>query len=154
MMQLPPPRLIPFVVIRAELAAAIVLGQGKAGLRRIIPITGGTVEGRISGRILNLGADWQTIFADGSAELDTRHAIETDDGATIDVRNFGFRHGPPEVMARLAAGEDVDPAAYYMRTWPRLETGDPRHAWVNRTMFVGTGSRQAASVRIEPYGVA
>lgn len=153
MMQLAPPRLIPFVVIRAELAPPIVLGQGKAGLRRIIPITGGTVEGRITGRLLNLGADWQTLFADGSAELDTRYAIETDDGALIDVRNFGFRHGPPEVMARLAAGEAVDPADYYMRTWPRLETGDPRHSWVNRTIFLGTGARFAAAVRIEVYEV-
>lgn len=154
MMALPPPRLIPFALIRAELGPPLVLGQGRAGLRRIIPITGGTVEGRIRRRILNLGADWQTVLPDGSAELDTRYAIETVEGALIDMRNFGFRHGPPEVMARLAAGEEVDPALHYTRTQPRLETGDPRLAWINRTIFLGTGSRQAASVRIELYEVA
>jgi hypothetical protein len=87
------------------------------------------------------------------AELDTRYGIETNDGALIDVRNFGYRHGPPEVLARLAAGEDVDPSLYYMRTHPRLESGDPRYAWLNRTIFVGTGARFADGVRIEFFEV-
>ena len=140
--------------IEAELGPPMELGLAKAGQRRIIPIIGGTVSGeRLSGRVLNLGADWQTIFPEGSAELDTRYAIETDDGALIDVRNFGFRHGPAEVLARVARGEEVDPAEYYMRTQPRLETGDPRYAWVNRTIFVGTGARFASAVRIQIYEV-
>ena len=43
---------------------------------------GGRASGPyVSGRILNLGADWQTVFADGVAELDTRYAIETDAGS-------------------------------------------------------------------------
>lgn len=130
------------------------LGTSPRGRRRIIPIIGGTVTGeRLSGRVLNLGADWQTVFSDHSAELDTRYAIETHDGASIDVRNFGFRHGPPEVIEALARGETVDPSRYYMRTHPRLETGDPRYAWLNRTIFVGTGSRQPSSVKITIFEV-
>lgn len=140
--------------IEAHLGAPMELGTGKAGIRRMIPIIGGKVEGdRLSGQVLNFGADWQTIFADGSAELDTRYAIQTTDGALIDIRNFGFRHGPPDVLARLARGEAVDPAQYYMRTHPRLETGDPRYAWVNRTIFVGTGARFASAVQIKVYEV-
>lgn len=137
-----------------ELAAPMELGTPPRGRRRIIPIIGGTVTGeRLSGRVLNLGADWQTVFSDHSAELDTRYAIETHDGASIDVRNFGFRHGPPEVIEALARGEPVDPSHYYMRTHPRLETGDPRYAWMNRTIFVGTGSRQPSSVKITIFEV-
>lgn len=137
------------------LGPPIELGQSPRGRRRIIPIIGGTVTGeRLSGRILNLGADWQTVFADGSAELDTRYSIETNDGATIDVRNFGYRHGPPDVLASLARGEHVDPTRYYMRTQPRFETGDARYAWLNRTIFVGTGARLADSVRIAFFEVA
>lgn len=137
-----------------ELAAPMELGTPPRGRRRIIPIIGGTVTGeRLSGRVLNLGADWQTVFSDHSAELDTRYAIETHDGASIDVRNFGFRHGPPEVIEALARGETVDPSRYYMRTHPRLETGDPRYAWMNRTIFVGTGSRQPSSVKITIFEV-
>ena len=104
-----------------------------------------------TGKILNIGADWQTIFADGLAELDTRYAMETDDGATIEIINFGFRHGPKDVMEKVARGEDVDPTSYYMRTHARLETGDPRYDWVNRTLFVGVGARNKQSVNVDLY---
>ncbi len=140
--------------LRVDLAVPMQLGDSPRGVRRIIPIIGGTVEGeRLSGRILNLGADWQTIMADGTAELDTRYAIETHDGALVDIRNFGYRHGPAEVIERLARGEDVDPALYYMRTHPRFETGDERYAFLNRMICVGTGAREKAQVRVAVYEV-
>jgi hypothetical protein len=148
------PELRPLCVITAKLAAPMEKGSAPGGMARIIPIIGGKVEGeRLSGKVLNLGADWQTVFDEGYAELDTRYAIETHDGALIDIRNFGFRHGPADVLARLAAGEDVDPSLYYMRTQPRLQTGDPRYAWLNRTVFVGTGERHASAVRIGLFEV-
>ena len=150
---LPAPELKPFCELRVDLAPILEMGPGRAGQRRIIPIIGGSVSGRVNGKILNLGADWQTIYADGSADLDTRYAFETDDGALIEIVNKGVRHGPPEVVARLARGEDVDPSDYYMRTYARLETGDPRYDWVNRMIFVGTGGRWAAQVRVSLFTV-
>ncbi|WP_370222619.1 DUF3237 domain-containing protein [Pararhodobacter marinus] len=141
------PRLEPVCTLEVTLAPIREMGEGRAGRRRIIPIVGGRVTGPLlNGRLLDVGADWQTIFADGLAELDTRYAMETDDGAVIEILNYGLRHGPPEVMARLAEGEDVPADAYYMRTHARLETGDPCYAWVNRTLFVGSGIRRARSV--------
>src|SRR5690606_8058432 len=138
----------------AELGAPMELGDGRSGRRRIIPIVGGTVSGeRINGRILDLGADWQTIFADGAGELDTRYSMETDDGALIDIRNFGYRTGPQDVLAALARGEPVDPSRYYMRTHPRFETGDRRYAWLNTLICVGTGAREASRVRISMFEV-
>ena len=150
---LPAPELKPFCELRVDLAPIMEMGPGRAGQRRIIPIIGGTVTGRVNGKILNLGADWQTIYADGSADLDTRYAFETDDGALIEIINKGVRRGPPEVVARLAKGEDVDPAEYYMLTTARLETGDPRYDWVNRTLFIGTGTRQKLGVTVSLYAV-
>lgn len=152
-MTLAPPRLLHLCDLEVALDPARELGQGRAGARRIIPIVGGTASGRLSGRILPLGADWQTVFADGVAELDARYAVETADGAVVEVVNRGYRHGPPEVIDRLRRGEAVDPAGYYMRTTARLESGDPRWAWVNRAVFVGTGARLAAAVRIALYEV-
>lgn len=140
--------------LHVELASPIELGTSVRGRRRIIPIIGGTATGeRLSGRILNLGADWQTVFSDHSAELDTRYSIETHDGAIIDIRNFGFRHGPAEVIQALGRGEQVDPASYYMRTHPRFETGDERYAWLNRTICLGTGTREPDCVRIAIFEV-
>lgn len=151
---LPPPVLAHVCDLEATLDPPIEMGPGRSGRRRIIPITGGKVSGpRLNGRILNLGADWQTIFDDGMAELDTRYALETHDGAVIEIRNYGYRHGPPEVVAALARGEQVPPGAYYMRTQARLETGDARYAWVNRTLFVGTGARFASGVRVALYAI-
>jgi len=130
------------------------MGRGRAGTRRIIPITGGTAEGAIAGRILHLGADWQTVMDDGRlAELDARYAVETHDGATIEIQNYGFRYAESDVLTRLLAGESVPTDAYYMRTQARLESGDPRYSWVNRTLFVGTGARRAGGVLIVLFAI-
>src|SRR5687768_10041913 len=111
----PPPGLRHLCEIQVELGEPLELGDGRAGRRRIIPIIGGSVQGeRLNGRILNLGADWQAVFGDGTAQLDTRYAMRTDDGALVDIRNFGYRHGPPDVLAALARGEVVDPSLYSM----------------------------------------
>ena len=130
------------------------LGDTPLGRRRIIGITGGKFSGpRLQGRILPGGADWQLIRADGVAFLDARYTLETGDGALIYVSNQGYRHGAPEVIARLARGDDVDPALYYMRTTPWFETSAPAYAWLNRTVCIGTGARRAAAVELEFYEV-
>src|SRR3954471_1185445 len=143
-------------LLRAEitLAPPQELGEGPLGRRRVIPITGGSFRGeRLAGRVLPGGADWQVIRADGVAELDARYTLETDDGALIYVQNFGYRHGPADVLQRLAAGQPVDPALYYMRTTPRFETGAERYRWLNRLICVATGARRAAAVELEVYEV-
>ena len=151
---LPQPTLRHVADLTIKLDPIVEMGQGQGGTRRIIPIIGGQVSGpAFSGEIMNVGADWQTIFASGLAELDTRYAFRTDDGAVIEIRNFGYRHGPVDVMQKVAAGEDVDPSQYYMRTHARLETGHPDYQWVNNTLFVGVGGRLKSSVMLALYAV-
>lgn len=138
--------------LQVELAPIIEMGEGRRATRRIVPIIGGKAEGPLlNGKVLSVGADWQSVYADGSAFLDTRYALQTDDGAVIEIINQGFRHGPQDVLARVAAGESVDPSQYYMRTSARLETGDPRYDWVNRHIFVGRGKRLASAVEVELF---
>lgn len=139
--------------LQVDLGPVREMGPGRNGQRRIIPIVGGTVSGKISGTVLDMGADWQTTLGDGSSDIDTRYAMETDDGAVIEIVNKGVRHGPPDVLAALARGEDVDPARYYFRTSARLETGDQRYDWVNRTIFIGTGRRLASAVQVSLFAV-
>ncbi|MDQ2090250.1 DUF3237 domain-containing protein [Marimonas arenosa] len=151
---IPEPKLRHSFTLRVELDAPIEMGMGRAGMRRIIPIIGGAALGPdVKGEVMNLGADWQTLFADGASHLDTRYAVRTGDGAVIEIVNVGERHGPDEVIARLARGEDVDPSEYYMRTAARLETGDARYAWVNHMIFVCAGLRKASAVEIAYYAV-
>ena len=136
------------------LAPAQELGETPLGRRRIIGITGGRFSGeRLSGRVLAGGADWQVIRTDGVADLDARYTLETADGALIYVRNRGYRHGPKDVLEKLAAGENVDPHLYYMRTTPLFETADQRYAWLNRMICVAQGARRASAVELEVFEV-
>ena len=137
-----------------ELSPPHEMGAALAGTRRIIPIVGGTASGaRINGRILNVGADWQTVQAGGVAQLDARYGIETDDGAVIEVVSQGIRHASAEVAARIVAGEGVAPSEYYMRTAIRLDSGHPDYAWVARSIYVADGGKVGNTVRLAVYRV-
>jgi hypothetical protein len=63
------------------------VGESKRGNRNIIPITGGTVSGRITGKVLMGGADYQILSP--PATIDAHYLWQTDDGETIIVRNGG-----------------------------------------------------------------
>jgi hypothetical protein len=146
--------LAPLLNIRVMLEPIRDLGITPLGRRRIIGITGGTFKGpKIAGKVLPGGADWQVIRPDGSAYLDARYTLETDDGALIYVNNKGYRHGPKEVIDRMARGEDVDPSQYYMRATPWFETSAPKYDWLNRTICVATGARRPDCVELEFFEV-
>src|SRR5260370_27088116 len=103
---------------------------------------GGSFEGpRLRGEVLPDGGDWLLMRPDSVLEQDVRITPKTDDGAFIYVRYAGMRHGPPEVVARLAQGETVDPSEYYFRVAPVFETGADRYAWLNSILAVGVGER-------------
>lgn len=150
---LEPPILRLFCTLQVELAPVMDLGLGRYGQRRIIPIVGGRVTGQVSGTILDVGADWQSVAHDDVAELDARYAFRTDDGALVEVVNTGYRHGPPDVMRQLASGAPTPPGAYSMRSTARLESGHPDYRHLNRMVFVGTGARHASTVQVDLYSV-
>jgi hypothetical protein len=52
-----------------------------------------------------------------------------------------MRHGPADVMQRLAQGEPVDPSEYYFRTVASFVTSAPRYAWLGAIIAVGIGHR-------------
>src|SRR5215469_3484119 len=110
MSDLAAPRLEHVADLDIELAEAMEVGETGAGERRVIPIIGGTVKGPLlNGRIRPAGADFQIIRPNGVAELHACYVIEPDGGELISVENRGIRHGPPELIARLRRGEEVDP---------------------------------------------
>jgi hypothetical protein len=132
---------------RAEVGEPIALGLTPRGDRRMVPIVGGSFEGpSLCGRILPGGADWQVLRPDGVTELHAVYILETDSGARIQVTNRGLRHGPPDVMERLRAGQPVDASQYYFRATPEFETAAPELSWMNRAVFIVTGERHPASV--------
>ena len=149
-----PPKLTLAMTLRVQVGPPMEVGEVPRGRRRIIPILGGTFEGpNIRGKVLAGGADWQIVRADGLAELDTRYALQTEQGSVIYIQNAGMRHAPPEVTKKLLAGEAVDPAQVYFKTVPAFETGAPELQWLTRAIFVGTGERYPAEVVIRVWKV-
>ena len=124
-------------------------GMTRAGHRRVIPVVGGTVTGAFTGAILPGGADWQTVRADGSIEVDGRYSARGDDGSLLYIRARGVRSGDPEVLESLLGGDDVDPAAYYFRAALTLESA--AHPEFERSVFVASYVREAARVRYVAY---
>lgn len=141
------PKTRPLGIIRIDIDEPQLLGPTPRGDRRIIPLLGGSVEGRLSGRVLPGGADWAAIRPDGVFELNVRLTIETDDGALIYMSYEGMRHGSEEDVAALNRGEYVPPERYYFRVLPRFETSAPRWSWLNRIFCVGYGERLTTGPR-------
>jgi hypothetical protein len=141
--------------MRLHVGAPLEQGAWDGQRRRIMPITGGTFEGsRFSGTILPGGADWQSVrVTDGVAQIDARYTLRHDDGTLVSMVDRGVRRGPPEVMARLAAGEVVDPSLYYFRTTPRFQVQDGPHQWLADNVFISRGHRRPDAVELEIFRV-
>jgi hypothetical protein len=153
MTALPSPKLRHVYRVDANLDAPVDLGETPEGHRRIIAWTGGRAEGPdFYAEVLGTGgADWQIVRPSGSSVADIRYTLKTDRGALLYVQSRGVRHGKPGVLARLAAGEDVDPSEYTFRTAVSIETSDPDLAWVNDGVFVAVGGRQPGGVSYDVY---
>jgi hypothetical protein len=148
------PELSLLLEIRATLALPIVVGDVPEGMRRVVPVTGGTFVGpRLRGTLLSGGADWQYLRPDGVMIVEAKYLLRTDDGVMIQVTNCGMRHGPDEVMRRLAAGEAVDAADYYFRATPRLSAPAGPYDWLNRRIFLCSGARFPDAVALWFYEV-
>src|SRR5262247_3273895 len=116
-------RVEPLFVFQIEVKPPSIIGATPGYDRRVGEITGGRFEGeRLRGKILSGGSDWQSLRSDGTTTLNVRLVMESDDGALIGMTYPGMRHGPKEVMERLARGESVSPSEYYMRATPYYET--------------------------------
>ena len=134
--------------------APLAIGETGAGLRRVVAIRGGDVKGpSISGRVLDIGADFQVLRADGSSVLEARYAIDVAGHGMVYVENHGLRCGAPEDMEKLARGEPVDPAKIYFRSAPRFETAAPGLKWLTRHVFVGVGVRLPDRVKLGVWKV-
>jgi hypothetical protein len=134
--------------------APIDIGTTPSGLRRIFPISGGTFEGpKLRGKLRPGASDRMLVRIDAVVVPDVTVVLETDDGHLILMNYNGLRHGPPEVIDRLARGDPVEPSQYYFRIAPRFETGSEKYNWLNRILAVGTGHRLPAGPRYDIYEV-
>lgn len=105
------------------------MGLPQSGGRNVIPITGGNLSGKITGRILAGGADYQCLA--NPMTFDARYLWQTEDGDVIIVRNAG-------PVASLAPIFEV-----------RV---DSKHAWLNKGTYLSSSPTVGAgSVRLSFY---
>jgi hypothetical protein len=156
MSELPEPRLTHVYRLEATLGEPLDVGDVSQGRRRIVPQSGGTFTGpELNGRLLaGVSADWQTVLPDGTAIGDIRYTLQTDDGALLYVQSRSVRHGSPEVLARLARGEEVDASDYTFRAATEIETASRDLDWLNKGVFISVGARTPTSVIYDTYLVA
>ena len=156
MSQLPEPRLTHVYRLEAALGEPLDIGDVSQGHRRIVPQTGGTFTGpELNGKLLpGVSADWQTVLPDGTAIGDIRYTLRTDDGALLYVQSRSVRHGSPEVLARLARGDEVDASEYTFRAATQIETASPDLDWLNKGVFISVGARRPGGVIYDTYLVA
>jgi hypothetical protein len=149
-----PPALVPMTRIRCEVGALVTLGPAKYGERRYVPLGAGTVQGpELNGTLVEGGVDWQVQRADGVTDIAAHYVIRTDDGALVEVQSEGMRHGPPEVMVRLARGEPVARNEYFFRTVVRFTTGAPQWLHLNKVLAIAVGQREARLVLLDLYRI-
>ncbi|HEX5000428.1 MAG TPA: DUF3237 domain-containing protein [Terriglobia bacterium] len=144
----------PLFVFQINVNPPSVVGATPGYDRRIGEITGGRFEGeKLRGKILSGGSDWQSLRADGATTLNVRLVLETDDGALIGMTYLGVRHGPKEVLDRIARGENVNPSEYYMRATPYYETASEKYGWLNRIVSVAYGHRVAGGAIYQVFQI-
>ncbi|HTQ03076.1 MAG TPA: DUF3237 domain-containing protein [Polyangiaceae bacterium] len=69
------------------LGSSLSIGASKRGTRNIIPITGGTLSGQLTGSIVSGGGDYQLVGS--TTKLDARYVLAPNDGEFVLVRNCG-----------------------------------------------------------------
>ena len=136
------------------MGALATLGPGKYGERRYVPLGGGAVRGpELNGTLVEGGVDWQVNRSDGVLDIAAHYVIKAEDGALIEVQSDGMRHGPAEVMARLARGEVVGRDEYFFRTIIRFQTGAPQWLHLNKVLALACGQREAQRVVLDVYRI-
>jgi len=126
---------------KVKIANMISVGDSKRGIRRVIPITGGTFAGvKIKGEVLPGGEDSQLVRPDGDTELNARYLLKTDDGYVIQVTNKALMH------------TDAKTNAFYCKSVLDLEAPqNSPYDYLNHAVFIGTLKIPELKPREDPY---
>ena len=126
---------------KVKITGMINVGESKRGVRRVIPITGGTFSGpKIKVEVLPGGEDWQLVRPDGDTELYARYLLKTDDGHVIQVINNALIH------------TDAKTKAFYCKSVLDLEAPqNSPYDYLNHAIFIGTLNMPALKQGEEPY---
>jgi|WetSurMetagenome_2_1015567.scaffolds.fasta_scaffold52223_2 hypothetical protein len=139
--------------LKVTVGPGMTVGPTAHGVRRMIPITGGTFEGpKLKGVVLNGGADYQ--YGDeekGRTEIEAIYTIKTDDNVLIHIRNAGLSYIPEELRELMKKGEKFNLDKIYFRAAPKFEApNDSKYDWMNNAIFIckGVPNKDYVSIQI------
>jgi hypothetical protein len=119
------------------------------GARQYWQVSEATLEGeRIHARLASTGGDWMAVGPDGFWRPDVRAQFVTDDDAVVLMHYTGLVEQTDAFTRAAEADRETDWRDQYMRLAIRFDTGDPRYAWLNTSLFVAAG-RLLGTGRIE-----
>ena len=148
-------KLVHLFKLEARVEGPIDIGKGLGGTRQIYNVAGGEFEGeRLRGAVLPGGGEWLSMGEDGVAQPDVRITLQTDDGAHIYVRYTGILEFNEAVGTALSEGRSTEFGDTRFLTQVRFECGDPRYAWISRSIGVGEGRMHPDRVEYAIYEVA
>ena len=140
--------------LHVEIGDPVEVGETGDGHRRIIPITGGTVTGRLEGEVLPAGADFQLFRRDRPIEVVARYAFETTTGERVYVENEGIAVLPRDDDGADDGPDDSGgPSDVYFRTVPSFETESEDLRWLSERVFVASARRDGDVVHVAVYEV-
>jgi hypothetical protein len=130
-----PIELVPLGRMDIVLRDPFVLGGVPAGTFVVAELESARFEGeRLKANAKgSANADWVTISPDGTAVIDVKLLLESDDGALIFCSYTG----------RL----DIATGTAYAA--PTFQTGDERYAWLNNLVAVGKGKTDQKTLTYE-----
>lgn len=115
-------------------------GKMDLGVRQLYVVREGTISGeRINGKVLAGGGDNLLVDPGGLGHVDARLTWQTDDGAIIYVQYLGRVELNEDSAAAFQSGKGMEFGDIHFVTQPRFECGDPRYAWLNRTVAIAEG---------------
>lgn len=109
------------------------------GVRQIYIVSGGKLEGRLSGKVLPGGGDFLLVDPSGIGHVDARLTWQLDDGTNVYVEYLGRVHMAPAVAEAFKSGGEINFGDTYFITQLRFEVGNGPHAWLNGVTAIGEG---------------
>lgn len=99
------------------------VGKVTDGNLNVIPIIGGTFDGKIKGSVMPIGADWNIDRGNGIAHASAKYMLRTEDDEYISIENEGVINFFNESIIKTRTKFLVD--------------NNSQYAWLNTGVYVG-----------------
>lgn len=125
--------------LQVQCEKAMEVKNDGSGFLRVIPIVGGTFEGKINGTIISGGADWNTTRENDVSHVFAKYLLKTEDGEFIGIENEGKICWSEGALIKTSPRFQVDAAGKY--------------AWLNSGVYVGSlvGGVREGEIEITIY---